>query len=57
MIYKGVPKKGDERREYVDRHRAAKQAAQDSLVKSKIPKPYEEMVKKYFDYRLPEEDK
>ena len=49
LFVKGVPERGEATSEYADVARAARQHAASSLAQDKIPREYEEMVKKYFD--------
>lgn len=49
MFFYGVPEKGEALEEYRSLASAAKQEAVGSLAKTKVPREYEQMVKKYFD--------
>ena len=49
VFVKGVPEKGEALVAYGSITKAAKQEAASSLARDRIPKEYEEMVKKYFD--------
>ena len=49
IFVKGTPEKGDAQVNYQKVSRAAKQEAANSLAQDKIPREYEDMVKKYFD--------
>jgi hypothetical protein len=49
IFVKGVPEKGEALVAYGSITKAAKQEAASSLARDRIPREYEEMVKKYFD--------
>ena len=49
----GVPEKGEAQREYTNDVRSARDDAMTSLAKNRIPREYEERVKKYFSSLSP----
>ena len=53
----GVPDKGDAVNDYSSAVRAARDQALDSLAKTRVPREYEEQVKRYFSSLEPEKGK
>ena len=49
LFVTGVPEKGEAIQEYADLLHAAREDAAGALARDKVPREYEEMVKRYFD--------